>query len=172
MAWIADFSTPFSEERAERAWRFPIGLGSPLWAIFGAAATGAVAYWWLTRWMRPARIGTAAVVTLPITIQEPAIDQIAAQSVDKAVPIALEEAPASPGEPIAATHPAADDLTRMHGIGPKLSRALAARGVTRFAQIAAWTDIDLAELDAALDLKGRAVREAWVDQARKLAAQG
>jgi hypothetical protein len=49
MAWIADFSTPFAEERTARAWRFPIGLGSPLWAIFGAAATGAVAYWWLTR---------------------------------------------------------------------------------------------------------------------------
>ena len=57
----------------------------------------------------------------------------------------------------------------MTGIGPKLSAALAERGVTRFAQIAAWTADDLAELDAALSLKGRAVREAWVAQAKRLA---
>src|ERR1700761_2604042 len=62
-----------------------------------------------------------------------------------------------------------DDLTRLTGIGPKLSAALAERGVTRFAQIAEWTADDLAELDAALSLKGRAVREAWVAQAKRLA---
>jgi predicted flap endonuclease-1-like 5' DNA nuclease len=72
----------------------------------------------------------------------------------------VEEAPA----PVAS-----DDLTRMVGVGPKLSEALAARGVTRFAQIAAWTEADLADIDAALSLKGRAVREAWVAQAKRLA---
>ena len=65
-----------------------------------------------------------------------------------------------------------DDLTRLAGIGPKLSAALADRGVTRFAQIADWTADDLAELDAALSLKGRAVREAWVAQAKRLAKGG
>ena len=59
-------------------------------------------------------------------------------------------------------------LTRLVGIGPKLAIALAGRGVTRFAQISAWTEPDLAELDKALDLKGRAVRDAWVAQARRL----
>ena len=54
---------------------------------------------------------------------------------------------------------APDDLTVMSGIGPKLCAALAERGVTRFAQIAAWTSKDLAEMDVALSLKGRAVRE-------------
>jgi len=63
-----------------------------------------------------------------------------------------------------------DDLTRLVGIGPKLQVALAERGVTRFAQIAAWTETDLADVDAALSLKGRAVREAWVAQAKRLAA--
>ena len=63
----------------------------------------------------------------------------------------------------------ADDLTQMTGIGPKLTAALAARGVTRFAQIAAWTADDLVEVDAALSLKGRAVREAWVAQAKRFA---
>jgi predicted flap endonuclease-1-like 5' DNA nuclease len=58
----------------------------------------------------------------------------------------------------------------MVGIGPKLAASLAARGVSRFAHIAAWTEADLAEVDTALGLKGRAVREAWVAQARRLAA--
>jgi predicted flap endonuclease-1-like 5' DNA nuclease len=65
-----------------------------------------------------------------------------------------------------------DDLTRMTGIGPKLSAALAELGVTRFAQIAAWTVADLAEMDTELSLKGRAVREAWVAQAKRLAKEG
>ena len=64
-----------------------------------------------------------------------------------------------------------DDLTRMVGIGPKLTVALAARGVTRFAQIALWTEADLAEVDKALDLKGRAVRDAWVAQAKRFATE-
>jgi predicted flap endonuclease-1-like 5' DNA nuclease len=63
-----------------------------------------------------------------------------------------------------------DDLTRLVGIGPRLAAALAERGVTRFSQIAAWKAKDLAEVDAALNLRGRAVRDAWVDQARKFAA--
>jgi predicted flap endonuclease-1-like 5' DNA nuclease len=64
-----------------------------------------------------------------------------------------------------------DDLTRLVGIGPKLSVALAERGVTRFEHIAAWTDKELAEIDKALDLKGRAVRDAWVAQAKRFAAE-
>ena len=64
-----------------------------------------------------------------------------------------------------------DDLTRLVGIGPKLAAALAERGVTRFAQLAHWTEADLAEVDKALDLKGRAVRDAWVAQAKRFAAE-
>ena len=56
------------------------------------------------------------------------------------------------------------------GIGPKLAVALAERGVTRFEHIAAWTQDNLAEIDKALDLKGRAVRDAWVAQAKRFAA--
>ncbi len=63
-----------------------------------------------------------------------------------------------------------DDLTRLVGIGPKLAAALAERGVTRFAHLAHWTEADLAEVDKALDLKGRAVRDAWVAQAKRFAA--
>jgi predicted flap endonuclease-1-like 5' DNA nuclease len=67
--------------------------------------------------------------------------------------------------------PQPDDLTRLVGIGPKLAAALAERGTTTFAQIALWGDKELAEIDKALDLKGRAVRDAWVAQAKRFAAE-
>ncbi len=44
-------------------------------------------------------------------------------------------------------------------------------GVSRYAQIAAWTDSDIAAIDARLgNFKGRPVRDQWVDQAKYLAA--
>lgn len=64
----------------------------------------------------------------------------------------------------------ADDLTRLVGIGPKLAASLAELGVTRFAQIAAWTAEDIQSIDQLLNLKGRADRDAWVAQAKRFAA--
>ena len=87
------------------------------------------------------------------------------ETVAAEVPPVLEsvaEAVAAPAEP--------HDLTRLVGIGPKLAVALAERGVTRFEHIAAWTQDNLADIDKALDLKGRAVRDAWVAQAKRFAA--
>jgi len=100
---------------------------------------------------------------------EPALAQAAAQE-----PAAPAAPPTQPVVTQAAQEEEGqlDDLTAMNGIGPKLAAALAERGVTRFAQIAAWTEADLAEVDAALSLKGRAVREAWVEQAKRLAKAG
>lgn len=64
-----------------------------------------------------------------------------------------------------------DDLTRIKGLGPKLSRVLTDLGVTRYAQIAAWTEADLAEIDSKLGaFAGRPARDAWIEQARLLAA--
>jgi len=64
----------------------------------------------------------------------------------------------------------ADDLTVVVGIGPKLAASLAELGVTRFAELAAWGPKELADFDAKLSLKGRAERDAWVAQAKRLAA--
>jgi predicted flap endonuclease-1-like 5' DNA nuclease len=166
-------STAAVEEGAERAWRLPVGVVSPLWAMFGAAASVGVAYWWMTRWTRAVNVEALASLQLavpaapvlveveaaPVAAEEPAIEEPVA-----AAPAEIEAVVEAPPEP-----PAPDDLMRMTGIGPKLTVALAERGVTRFAQIAAWTAKDLAEVDAALSLKGRAVREAWVAQAKRLA---
>lgn len=63
-----------------------------------------------------------------------------------------------------------DDLLRLKGVGPKLKTQLTALGVTHFAQIAAWTDADIAAVDAQLGaFKGRPIRDQWVDQAKYLA---
>lgn len=77
--------------------------------------------------------------------------------------VALAASPAPDGE--------ADDLRRIKGIGPKLVTLLATLGVTRFDQIAAWTDADIDGIDAQLGtFAGRIRRDNWVEQAKYLAA--
>lgn len=61
-----------------------------------------------------------------------------------------------------------DDLKTLSGVGPALEKKLHEAGVTTFAQIAAWTKADIAEMDDKLSFKGRIEREGWVDQAKKL----
>ena len=70
---------------------------------------------------------------------------------------------------VAEVEPAADELTRIVGIGPRLAAGLASEGITRFAQIAKWNAEDLEKFDKVLALKGRAVRDAWVAQAKRFA---
>jgi predicted flap endonuclease-1-like 5' DNA nuclease len=90
-------------------------------------------------------------------------------------PVTVEPTPAPEPVPVSPAVTAApegeDDLLRLKGVGPKLKTLLIELGVTRFAQIAAWTDTDLAAIDARLgNFKGRPVRDQWVDQAKYLAA--
>ncbi|MAL08519.1 MAG: hypothetical protein CMF74_02490, partial [Maricaulis sp.] len=61
-----------------------------------------------------------------------------------------------------------DDLKAIKGLGPKAAQALNAGGVTRYAQIAAWTDDDVAQWDTDLNARGRIVRDDWVGQAKTL----
>lgn len=63
----------------------------------------------------------------------------------------------------------ADDLKKIEGIGPKLEQVLNARGIRRFADLAALDGAELEALDAAIGLGGRAIRDDWAGQARKLA---
>jgi predicted flap endonuclease-1-like 5' DNA nuclease len=66
---------------------------------------------------------------------------------------------------------AADDLARIKGLGPKLQALLPTLGITTFAQIAAWTDEDLARIDPQLGpFAGRPARDSWIEQAKYLAA--
>ena len=64
---------------------------------------------------------------------------------------------------------AGDDLKVLSGVGPALEKKLHEAGVTTFAQVAAWTDADIADMDEKLSFKGRIEREGWVEQAKELA---
>ena len=64
-----------------------------------------------------------------------------------------------------------DDLKLIWGVGPKLEKLLNTLGVWHFDQIAAWTPKELAWVDSRLEgFKGRAVRDAWIEQSQKLAS--
>lgn len=77
----------------------------------------------------------------------------------------------APEPPITAAPSTADDLARIKGLGPKLQALLPTLGITTFAQIAALTEADLAELDGKLGpFAGRPARDGWVEQAGYLAA--
>jgi NADH-quinone oxidoreductase subunit E len=63
-----------------------------------------------------------------------------------------------------------DDLKLIWGVGPKLEKMLHDMGVWHFDQIASWGAAEIKWVDERLGtFKGRASRDDWVDQAKKLA---
>lgn len=107
----------------------------------------------------------------------PAATKKAATRVKLAVVSDTAEPPAAKAKVAAAGKPAArgrktDDLKQISGIGPKLEQVLNARGVRTLAVIAAWSDADVASLDAELSFDGRIARDGWVAQAKALTARG
>ncbi|TAU83088.1 5' DNA nuclease [Rhizobium leguminosarum] len=65
-----------------------------------------------------------------------------------------------------------DDLKLIAGIGPKLEQVLKDKGIRSFADIAAWTDEEIARFDAELGFNGRISRDDWTGQAKVLAGRG
>jgi len=63
-----------------------------------------------------------------------------------------------------------DDVSLIGGVGPKLKEKLVEYGITSLKQIADMSQADVAKMDEALDLHGRAERDEWVDQAKELVA--
>ena len=82
---------------------------------------------------------------------------------------APKAAPAPKAEAVADAPAASggDDLKQLSGVGPALEKKLHAAGVTTFAQIAAWTPEDVADMDEKLSFKGRIEREGWIAQAQE-----
>jgi large subunit ribosomal protein L19 len=67
---------------------------------------------------------------------------------------------------------AADDVSHIAGIGPKVKDQLTAEGITSMKQIAEMDDAALFALDEKLGLKGKTKKEKWVKQAQdRLAKQ-
>lgn len=92
----------------------------------------------------------------------------AAAAPKKAAPKKAEKPAAKKAEAPAA---GADDLKKLSGVGPALEKKLHEAGVTTFAQIAAWTEEDIAAMDEKLSFKGRIEREGWIEQAKELAGK-
>jgi len=98
------------------------------------------------------------------------------KSVLASQPVAEPEAPADP-EPVLAPAQAEltaiqNDLTLIKGIGPSLAQKLNELGIHSFAQIAAWTQADIDQLEATIiRFPGRIVREDWIGQAKALSEQ-
>jgi NADH-quinone oxidoreductase subunit E len=86
-------------------------------------------------------------------------------------PVAQPRAAKAPvKQPAAEATGSADDLKAISGIGPKLAKVLNRSGISTYAQLAALTDEEIADLDVRLGLSGRIGRDDWVGQAAALAA--
>ena len=92
---------------------------------------------------------------------------VAATEAKKPAPKKAEKAAAP--KKAAKADAAGDDLKALSGVGPALEKKLHEAGVTTFAQVAAWTEADIADMDEKLSFKGRIEREGWVEQAKELA---
>jgi large subunit ribosomal protein L21 len=76
---------------------------------------------------------------------------------------------AAPAAAPAAAAEGADNLKKLTGIGPALEKKLNSAGITTYAQIAALTDAQIADLEEQLSLAGRFAKDGWVEQAKELA---
>ena len=64
-----------------------------------------------------------------------------------------------------------DDLTKITGVGVELAKRLNKIGIIKYEQIANFSDDDIAQVDDALNFKGRIERDNWIEQARDLLAE-
>lgn len=111
----------------------------------------------------------ATIIPPPVSGIMAGLGEVIAVAAQDEVEEAAAAAPAP--EPEAAPPPAGDELSRIKGLGPKLQALLPTLGITSFAQIAALSEADLAELDRKLGaFAGRPKRDNWVEQAKFLAA--
>ncbi|ATN33963.1 hypothetical protein ACO34A_09095 [Rhizobium sp. ACO-34A] len=97
----------------------------------------------------------------------PKARKVAAKVVKAEKPEAVE--PVAKATKAARTSGKPDDLKKIEGIGPKLEQVLNEKGIRRFAHLAALDAEALEALDKEIGLGGRAVRDDWSGQARKLA---
>ncbi|HEX7857915.1 MAG TPA: helix-hairpin-helix domain-containing protein [Sphingobium sp.] len=111
------------------------------------------------------------------TFDIPAVETVEPDVVPDVEPVALAPVPAvkpspvAPAAPVASASGEGDNLLKLKGVGPKIATLLKAEGITRFADIAAWGEADIAAIDAKLgSFAGRPQRDNWIDQASFLAA--
>ena len=127
----------------------------------------------LTPGAAPAQRNTMLVDALPAAGVVPAPASVAMAGLGEVVAAAAAREIEDAQAPAAPVVPAGDgdDLTRIKGVGPKLSTMLRGLGVTRYDQIAGWSEADVARIDPQLGaFQGRIARDNWIEQCRYLAA--
>lgn len=98
--------------------RVPIGAVSPLWGLFAGAAISGAAWWWMTRWARPANLeaafgavdtagGEAEAQPAPEALVEAAIEEAPPAPVAEAI---IEDAPLAVGGEAAPVSPVLEAL--------------------------------------------------------------
>jgi large subunit ribosomal protein L21 len=90
----------------------------------------------------------------------------------KAAKAEKAEKPAKAAAPKKAKKAAADNLSKISGVGPVIVGKLEALGITTFQQIADFTAEDIARIDGELNFKGRIERDDWVAQAKDFLKEG
>jgi predicted flap endonuclease-1-like 5' DNA nuclease len=116
--------------------------------------------------VRPVNIRPAVkAVAKPAAESKPVVEKKARPKLTVVVPVsapmpATKPAPAAKAKPVTRTAKA-DDLKLIAGIGPKLEQVLNAKGIRSFAEIAGWSDEEIARLDAELGFNGRIGRDDW-----------
>jgi predicted flap endonuclease-1-like 5' DNA nuclease len=123
--------------------------------------------------LAPSEAVTSPIVALPArpgTASRPA--PLAAPAV-AAMPASAPLSPIEPARPLRPP-PASrvDNLQRIRGIDGPMAQRLAAAGVSRYAQIAAWSATEVARFDRDLAGNGRIARENWIEQAQILTRGG
>ena len=88
----------------------------------------------------------------------------------KAKAKAEEPAAAEEGALFSAPEGEPDDLKKISGVGPVLEKKLHELGITKFAQVAAFSAKDIENVDGRLNFKGRIERDNWLAQAKELDA--
>ena len=119
------------------------------------------------------RVETPAPAAAPAPV---AAAPAPAPAAPAAAPAAKAEAKPSlddPNRPAAVEKPATpDDLKMISGVGPVMEAKLHELGIYTFAQIAKWTETEVAWVDGYLAFRGRIVRDDWIKQADALARGG
>ncbi len=113
---------------------------------------------------------TVPVITdVKDVLSEPVVEQRAPVAPPPVEETVIEEL-LVPEAPQPAPEPVIDDLTRIKGVGLPTALELKKIGITRFEQVANWSDADVAEISERFGFSGRIERENWMDQAKILAA--
>ncbi|MCY4335698.1 MAG: 50S ribosomal protein L21 [Litoreibacter sp.] len=116
-----------------------------------------------------AAVGGAGVSVAALAAAEPkkAAPKKAAKKAEPKAEAPKKEAAPKKAAPKKDAAAGADDLKELSGVGPALEKKLHENSVTTFAQIAAWTEADVAAMDEKLNFKGRIEREGWIAQAQE-----